>query len=406
MCNTKTLIDELNEQSEHVVQNTSDIILSDTELISVIDTLEKSKNETDIKYEQIEEEHSNDDNSNAPLEEGEAYYLGDGIITGDTDSNVLDFDHFNNIDTALDDIINNTLKENISNNYDMSDDEVVKFADLIISYKNSKDKSKFIVYNKLPEVFKEKINNMANDSIKDLPLKDKHTVLEYTSRLILDELINDAELDTLSIDMEKAMKELLPAPLEMYSEFNKDYIENEFIKVAEKIKDENPKVADNLLAMRRGYIDSYTHEFMYEVFKKPKVQKHVRRAEVLWSRTNSEYLRLAEVCKFRLHPLDYIYKCLIKLGFTDIQAKRLLTLFVYTYTNEISDYNSEEEYNDIYRNAFANYFEGNIVNLTLSEMIVSDFAKQVKENLEKLVNHIDNIITSKEEELSNKKKKK
>lgn len=375
-------------------------ILSDEQLNSVIDKLSETKNETDTLLETIELEHSNDDNSDAPLEEGEAEYIGDGILLGDGDSKVLDFNHFENIDSSLDEIINNNIKENLSENYNMSDEEVIKFANLIMKIRA---KEKINIYSELPQSVKAHIDAMVEE--QNVPLKDRANVLEYTSKLIIEELINDAELDSLAIDMEQAMKELVPAPLEIYSEFNKDYIENEFLKVAENIKEENPKTAENLLAMRRGYIDAYTYEPMYEVFNNSKIQKNIRRAEVLWSRTNSEYLRLADVCKFKLHSLDSIYKALLKLKFLDYQAKRLITLFVYTYTNGIKDYKSEEEYNDIYRNSFANYFEGNIINLSMTGDLISDFSMQVKDNLVALCDHIDSIIYKKEEELSNKKKK-
>ena len=67
---------------------------------------------------------------------------------------------------------------------------------------------------------------------------------------------------------------------------------------------------------------------------------------------------------------------------------------------------SIEVYNDIYRNAFANYFEVNVKNLALSEALLSDFSKQIKEDLEHLCDHIDDVMIDLEEELSNKKKKK
>lgn len=390
-----------NNTGDNLIINTEGTtILSNDQLNSIVDTLSESKNETDVLLEKIEEEHSNDDNSNAPLEEGEAEYIGDGIIMGDGDSNPLKFNHFENIDTALDEIINNNIKENLSDTYDLSDEEVIKFANLITKVRANE---KVNVYSELPKSIKTHIDSMVEE--QNVPLKNKAAVLEYTAKLVIDELISDAELDSLSIDMEQAMKELVPAPLEIYSEFNRDYIENEFLKVAEKIKEENPKTAENLLAMRRGYIDAYTYESMYETLNNSKIVKNIRRADVLWSRTNTEYLRLANICKFKLHPLDTIYKALLKLKFLDYQAKRIITLFVYTYTKGVEDYNSEDEYNDIYRNSFANYFEGNIINLSMTEKLLSEFSEQVRDNLVALCDHIDSIIYKKEEELSNKKKK-
>ena len=94
------------------------------------------------------------------------------------------------------------------------------------------------------------------------------------------------------------------------------------------------------------------------------------------------------------------------LGFSDIQAKRITTLFVYTYTDKVENYHDENEYNDIYRNSFANYFEINIKNLTITEDLLTDFSKEIKNNLNKLCEHIDSVIDAKEAELSSKKKKK
>lgn len=384
-----------------VVNSDGTTILSDEELKSVTDTLTDNRNVIDELAEKINEQCENEDNSNAPLEEGEAEYVQDGLLMPTEKSKVLEFNHFENIDSSIDNIINDNLKENLATNYDFSDEEVIKFANLITKIR-AKEPVK--IYENLPETLKTHIDSMVNE--QDVPIKDRPKVLEFTAKLIIDELINDAELDNLAIDMEQAMKELVPAPLEIYSEFNRDYIENEFLKVAEKVKDENPRTAENLLAMRRGYIDAYTYESMYEVFNNPKIQKNIRRSEVLWSRTNTEYLRLAKVCKFKLQSLDTIYNALIKLNFLDYQAKRLITLFVYTYTNGVKDYNSEEEYNDIYRNSFANYFEGNIINLSMMNNMFSEFSEQVRDSLVELCDHIDSTIYAKEEELSNKKKKK
>ena len=72
----------------------------------------------------------------------------------------------------------------------------------------------------------------------------------------------------------------------------------------------------------------------------------------------------------------------------------------------VEDYHDESTYNDIYRNSFANYFEVNIKNLSINENLLSDFSKEIKENLVKLCDHIDTSIDEKEAELSNKKKNK
>lgn len=379
-----------------------DMTLTAEELESLVGKLEETNNEANKAICNIEDKYANYDNSNDPLEEGEAEYISNGILMESNEkSNILDFNHFESIDSSLDEIIDNNLKDSLAKNYNMSDEEVIKFANLIM---RARAEDKTNMYEDLPDQLKNHIKNMADE--EHIPIQNRKAFYQFAAESIISELINDAELDALSIDLEKAMKELIPAPMEMYSEFNREYIENEFLKVAEKIKEENPKTADNLLAMRSGFIDAYTYEPMYEAFKKSKIKKNVRRAEVLWNRTDVEYLRLAKICKFHLYSLNDIYKDLMNLGFTDTQAKRIATLFVYTYTDGVEDYHDESTYNDIYRNSFANYFEVNIKNLSINENLLSDFSKEIKENLVKLCDHIDTSIDEKEAELSNKKKNK
>lgn len=378
-------------------------ILTDNQLNEVIDVLGETKNETDTLLAAIEAQHANDDNSNAPLEEGEAVYVSPGTILAeeDNDDNFLDFNHFENIDTAIDDIVNDNLKTALSENYNLSDEEVLKFANLIMRVRADE---KFNMFPDLPENLQKYIIDMADE--QKIPLTNRQKFYNFTAEMIINELIHDAELDALSIDLEKAMKELIPTPMEMYSEFNKDYIENEFLKVADEIKEKNPKTANNLLAMRSGFIDAYTYSKMYELLNNPKIIKNIRRAEVLWGRTNIEYLRLADVCKFKLYPLASIHDSIVKLGYSDIEAKMVLTLFVYTYTNGVEDYSNEDEYNDIYRNSFANYFEININNLAINPDLQTDFSKDIRYNFDELIDAINTIMRQKNEELSNKKKKK
>src|SRR5699024_457246 len=101
--------------------------------------------------------------------------------------------------------------------------------------------------------------------------------------------------------------------------------------------------------------------------------------------------------KFNLYPLSDLKIALTKINFTKEQSERIITLFVYTYIDGITDIKDPNEYNEIYRNSFANYFEGNIKNLAISPNLVSDFSKDIKENLVKLSNLIDKHITDKED---------
>lgn len=113
---------------------------------------------------------------------------------------------------------------------------------------------------------------------------------------------------------------------------------------------------------------------------------------------------MASVCKFNLYPLNDVYTSLTELGYTEIESYRIAALFVYVYTDGIKNVRNAEDYNDIYRNSFANYFENNIKNLMMNPELVSDFSKTIKENLSKLNEHIHTVIDARDAELSSKNK--
>ena len=63
--------------------------LTDDQLKQVVSTLEETKSDTDKELEQIEKDCADEDNSNAPLEEGAGQYVSDGVImpVNDEDEN-------------------------------------------------------------------------------------------------------------------------------------------------------------------------------------------------------------------------------------------------------------------------------------------------------------------------------
>ncbi len=373
--------------------------LTENQLNEVTNFLEENRNDTDKLLEKIEKEHENDDNSNVPLEEGIGEFIGDGIIL-ESEDDIDDFSHLDNIDADLEKLTEEKIKNDLNSKFNLSDEEALQFASIISRIRNNEE---FNVYDELPEQLKEYINKSIPKN--DIPANQKHAYLNSVSTLMIQELISDSEFDALSIDLEKAMKELLPTPLEMYSETNKDYIENEFLTVAEKIKDTEPEKAKNLLEMRDGFINAYTFENMYNLLNTTNIINKVRKADKLWSRIENEYKRVAKVCKFKLYPLEETKNDLIKIGLTKNAAERLCALFVYTYTHGIENYSDETEYNSIKRNSFANYFELNMRNLTIMNNLVSDFSKTIKENLIKLSSCIEQRVSERETELLNNKKK-
>lgn len=374
--------------------------LTDDQLKEVTNTLAENRNDTDKLMEKIELEHANDDNSNAPLEEGVGEIIGDGIILESSEED--NFDHLENIDKDLDKIIEDNINSSLSDKFELNDEDALKFASVISKIRN---KEKFNVYNELPDKLKKYIDDTVSDQINNVPANKRAAYLTMVSKLLIEELISDSEFDTLSIDLEKAMKELLPTPIEMYSEVNREYIEDKFLEVAEKIKEEDPVKAQNLLNMRQGFINAYKFENMYNLLNTTNIINKIRKADKLWGRIESSYYRIASVCKFKLYPLLETKYDLMKIGLSEESATRLCALFVYTYIDGIEDFTDKDEYNDIARNSFANYFEMNVRNLTLIDNFVSDFSKSIKDNLFNLSSFIDQRVLERETELLNNKKK-
>lgn len=375
--------------------------LTDDQLKQVVSTLEETKSDTDKELEQIEKDCNNKDNSNAPLEEGTGQYISDGVIMPVNDEEENDeFSDLDNIDIDVEGLLQESIKSEMSNKFDLSDEDTLKFASVINRVRANED---FNVYKELPDPIKENINKAMDE--EGIAKSDRYLYLNNFARMLIEEIISDSEFNALSIDLEKAMGEVLPTPLEMYSETNRDYIENKFLEVAEKIKEEDPIRAQNLINMRLGYIHAYKFDNMYDILDNTNVINKIRKASKSWNRIDNEYKLLAGKCKFKLYPLNETKNDLIKIGLSKESSEKLCALFVYTYIEDADDITDETIYNDIYRNSFANYFEMNMRNLALMKTPVTDFSKEIKDNIVKLSSYIDKRVSERETELLNNKKK-
>lgn len=374
--------------------------LTDDQLKQVVSTLEETKSDTDKELEQIEKESANEDNSNAPLEEGTGQYISDGVIMPINDEEDDEFSDLDNIDIDVEELLQESIKTEMGNKFDLSDEDTLKFATVINRVRANED---FNVYKDLPDPIKENINKAMDE--EGIAKSDRYLYLNNFARMLIEEIISDSEFNALSIDLEKAMGEVLPTPLEMYSETNRDYIENKFLEVAEKIKEEDPTRAQNLINMRLGYIHAYNFDNMYDTLDNTNVINKIRKASKYWNRIDNEYKLLAGKCKFKLYPLNETKNDLIKIGLSKESAEKLCALFVYTYIEDANDITDETIYNDIYRNSFANYFEMNMRNLALMKTPVTDFSKEIKDNIVKLSSYIDKRVSERETELLNNKKK-
>lgn len=312
----------------------------------------------------------------------------------------VDYSELDKLDEEADKLFEEAVNQRINSQFDLTDEEAIKFAEIINSIRNGKGYN----FNNLPKSVKDIITERLNE--EGIPLKDHYMYRNTIGKIFLEEMISNTEIETASIDLEEAMKELMPAPTELYSETNREYIEVKFVEVAEKIKEEDPVRAQRLLDMRKGFIDSYELTPMKELMKDSKIISNIRKCSKLWKRVDKEYKKVAGVCKFTLYPLNHLVECLQRFDVEKESAMRLIALFVYTYTKGIENYKDENEYNDIYRNAFANYFEMNIRNLSTSKNVVTDFSKLVKSNILDLSKELDEIINNRISELETERNKK
>lgn len=157
------------------------------------------------------------------------------------------------------------VKSNIIKNsgevFDLTDQESLEFADLLMRYRNKEEIPG--IFTKLPKKIRDVIANMA--------AQQGVVPTEYNSvtKLFLDEFVSNAELDEVFVDLEKSLDEALKIPsiMDMYSEHTKSVMEERIPAIIEKIKDKEPQNAETLRQIQAAFKKSYELSFLKEFYK-------------------------------------------------------------------------------------------------------------------------------------------
>ena len=157
------------------------------------------------------------------------------------------------------------VKTNIIKNsgemFDLSDEEALDFADLLMRYRNKED---------IPGIFT-KLPSKIRNIIAGMAAEQGVIPTEYNSitKMFLDEFVSNAELDEVFVDLEKSLDEALKIPsiMDMYSEHTRSIMEEKIPEIIEKIQDKEPQNAETLRQIQAAFKKSYELDFLKVFYK-------------------------------------------------------------------------------------------------------------------------------------------
>lgn len=233
----------------------TNVTLTDEELEQVIETAKENTPEEVIKM------RDSIDNADAIAEEDFApeirnVAIGDDefdqLISGiekelpETDTNI--FDVANGVESKDEDIEKSAA--NAIDALNLSDEDALKMVKLITAYRKKEVTN---VYAAMPQGMKDMITNLAIS--QGIPFTEYNKM----AKMFMDEIVANAEMDTMFVDIEHSLNEALKVPsiADMYSEHTRDIMDVKIPEIIEKIKDTEPENAKTLEEIR----DRFHHAF-------------------------------------------------------------------------------------------------------------------------------------------------
>lgn len=196
-----------------------------------------------------------------------------------------------------DELPKNEIAEAARNNYDLSDEEVLKLLDVM---SNMKKDNNYPIYKNLPEKLK--------DVIKEIALKNGIPASNFNmlARMIMNEFVDDANLQSAFIDLEKALNDALkiPSVVDIYTDHIKTVMEENIPAMIEEIKDDYPEKAKLLGDVRERFIKSYTYELAKESYENnARIRKAVRRYDMEIKRALDDFNFKNEKSNFKMNDV-------------------------------------------------------------------------------------------------------
>lgn len=282
-------------------------ILSDTELDKVVDTAKESRLLEDDML-KIKKEIEELDNSNAQLIKDEKIES----IKGDMSDLMMDsVDTMPSADISLFDIdgdsvpINKEIPEGsiaemAKDNYDLSDDEVLAMLTTISEMKKNPN---YPVYKNLPDKLKEVVKEVAAKN--NIPIQHYNDM----ARMLMMEFINDSEINSVFIDLERSLDIALniPSVIDLYTEHTKTVMEENIPKMIEQIKEIDPNKASMLEAVKDRFNDSYTYSFAKKEYESnARLRKFIRKRVDNVGRLLDEFNFRNEKSNFKMNDVREI----------------------------------------------------------------------------------------------------
>ena len=306
-----------------------------------------------------------------------------------SESNASIFDVAEGKGTEIsDEVVEDRVKDQMSAMFDLPDEEMIDFCQLINEYR--KDKSSIPnVYYRMPESVKRIIQNVGVE--QGVPWTEYNRV----ARMFMDELISQAELDDIFVDFERSLNEALKIPTlsDMYSEHTKEVMDVKIPEIIEKIKDTEPENAKTLERIRDEFHEAYSLKRMKEHFSEnARTRKLMRRDYEKVLRFCDEFNLMNTRSKFKMPDCRSIIPALdrvlieeelpddsriIEMDITEKDVSKFIVLFCRSCMNMNAD--------DIFDAAYMYYALKNITMLNLTNETKTPFAAE-------LINNICDII--------------
>lgn len=295
--------------------------LTNNEIDKIVDTAKEARENSEaIDMEKIKEEVKVDKDAalEAEVKEGKidssvdlVTAKVDTIPTADVNLFDLDGDEIKE-DEESPSIKDGSLISSAKEAYDLSDEDAMKIIDLVT---NMRKNPKYPVYPNLPENIKKVVDDLASKN--GIPINQRNAL----ARMIMMEMMNDSDVNSTFIDLEKAINEALniPSIIDLYTEHVKTIMEENIPKMIEEIKDIDPEKAEMLGKVKERFILSYTYDFAkHEFMENSRLRKAVRRYDVELKRSLENFNFMNEKSNFKMNDVKEVPKVLTKILIDDL----------------------------------------------------------------------------------------
>lgn len=223
---------------------------------------------------------------------------GDGLIAETktpNEVNVSIFDADN--DDARTEAAMKSSANAVQGAFDLTDEETMQLLDLMAKYRKDPN---YPIYKNMPDKMQQMVRVLAQEN--NIPTHNWNQL----ARMMLSEIINDAEIDKALLDMQKSLDEALniPSIVDMYCEHTYEVMNKHIPEMIEKIKDEAPDKAELLAKIKERFQQAYNFSLAKEMYENnARLRKALRRYDSEIKRALNEFNFRNEKSKFKMNDV-------------------------------------------------------------------------------------------------------